>query len=95
MPATRRDTLRAAGAAGLLAALGRAGPGLAAGPVRGGALHSIVNPEPPSIIGAFNQLLPTVLVSTKMYQSLMRYSFDQLDAFVQAVQRQDKERASE
>jgi peptide/nickel transport system substrate-binding protein len=76
MNSTRRDTLRTAGAIGLLAALGRSGAGLAATPKRGGALHSIVNPEPPSVIGAFNQLLPTVLVSTKMFQGLLRYSFD-------------------
>ena len=45
-------------------------------PKRGGTLRSIINPEPPGLILALNQLLPTLVVAGKIYQGLLRYSFD-------------------
>jgi peptide/nickel transport system substrate-binding protein len=45
-------------------------------PKRGGTLRSIVNPEPPGLIMGLNQLLPTLQVGGKIYQSLLRYGFD-------------------
>jgi peptide/nickel transport system substrate-binding protein len=61
-------------AAGLAAAAGPFAD--AQSPKRGGTLRSIVNPEPPGLILGLNQLLPTQLVACKIYQSLLRYSFD-------------------
>jgi peptide/nickel transport system substrate-binding protein len=57
----------------LLAAL-IAVPGLAQ--TRGGTLNAIVNPEPPNLVLGLNQLLPTQLVASKIYQGLLRYDFD-------------------
>ena len=44
-------------------------------PKRGGRLRSIVNPEPPSLMMAINQLAPTFLVASKIYQGLLDYDF--------------------
>jgi peptide/nickel transport system substrate-binding protein len=59
MPWSRRDLLAAGGAAGLYAATGTANRAHAETPKRGGTLRAIVNPEPPGLIMALNQLLPT------------------------------------
>ena len=50
--------------------------GAAGAQQRGGTLNSVVNPEPPSLILGLNPLLPTQLVAGKIYQGLLRYSFD-------------------
>ena len=72
MPWSRRNLLAAGAAAGLYAANGAH----AQAPKRGGTLRAIVNPEPPGLIMGLNQLLPTLEVAGKIYQSLLRYSFD-------------------
>ncbi len=69
---SRRDLLAVGGAA----ALYTASPALAQTPKRGGTLRAIVNPEPPGLIMGLNQLLPTLQVAGKIYQSLLRYSFE-------------------
>jgi len=65
---------RVAGALALAAALLAGGAALAQ--QRGGTLNSVVNPEPPNLILGINPLLPTQLVAGKIYQGLLRYSFD-------------------
>ena len=67
---SRRSVL----AAGLATTLGHGAA--AQTPKRGGTLRSIINPEPPGLILALNQLLPTLVVAGKIYQGLLRYSFD-------------------
>jgi peptide/nickel transport system substrate-binding protein len=63
---SRRSVL----AAGLATTLGRGAA--AQTPTRGGTLRSIINPEPPGLILALNQLLPTLVVAGKIYQGLLR-----------------------
>ena len=69
MHITRRGLIATAGAAAV-ATTARAQA------KRGGTLRSIVNPEPPGLIMGLNQLLPTLMVGGKIYQSLLRYGFD-------------------
>ncbi|MGH7156481.1 MAG: ABC transporter substrate-binding protein, partial [Acetobacteraceae bacterium] len=45
-------------------------------PKRGGTLRSFANPEPPGLISAINVQLPVQLISSKMFQGLLRYAFD-------------------
>jgi peptide/nickel transport system substrate-binding protein len=70
MQLTRRDLIAATGAAAF------ATGARAQTPKRGGALRNIVNPEPPGLVMGLNQLLPTLQVGGKIYQSLLRYNFD-------------------
>jgi peptide/nickel transport system substrate-binding protein len=70
MQLTRRGLIAATGAAAF------ATSARAETAKRGGTLRSIVNPEPPGLIMGLNQLLPTLQVGGKIYQSLLRYSFD-------------------
>ncbi len=39
-------------------------------------LNLIIQPEPPTLVAAFNQQAPTQYVSGKMFQSLLTYDFD-------------------
>src|SRR5277367_3603538 len=73
MSVTRRDVLL--GVATGMAAM-TAAPGWAQTPKRGGTLRSIINPEPPGLILGLNQLLPTMVIAGKIYQSLLRYDFN-------------------
>lgn len=45
-------------------------------PRRGGVLTAIVQPEPPNLTVALQQSSPTQLVASKIYESLLTYSFD-------------------
>ncbi|MGH7153281.1 MAG: ABC transporter substrate-binding protein, partial [Acetobacteraceae bacterium] len=56
----------------------RATPGIAqqVTPTRGGTLRTIINPEPPTLNLGFSQLEPMRTVGGKIYQSLLRYTFD-------------------
>jgi peptide/nickel transport system substrate-binding protein len=43
---------------------------------RGGTLYTVVQPEPAVVMIGVNQQTPTNLVATKMFESLLTYSFD-------------------
>jgi peptide/nickel transport system substrate-binding protein len=62
--------------AGGLASAAYAGSALGQTPQRGGTLRSIINPEPPSLNLGFSQLEPMRTVGSKIYQGLLRYTFD-------------------
>lgn len=49
----------------------------AAGQSRGGTLDVIIQPEPPVLVAAINQQAPTLTVAGKIYQSLLKFDFDQ------------------
>ena len=49
----------------------------AAGQTRGGTLDVIIQPEPPVLVAAINQQAPTLTVAGKIYQSLLKFDFDQ------------------
>nr|WP_225148538.1 hypothetical protein [Bradyrhizobium sp. NBAIM16] len=43
----------------------------AAGQTRGGTLNTIIQPEPPLLVTAFNQQQPTLTLGGKIYESLL------------------------
>lgn len=49
---------------------------LAQDPVRGGTLTMVVQPEPPTLVSAFNSAAPIGVVSTKILEGLLAYDFD-------------------
>ena len=48
----------------------------AAGQTRGGTLNTIIQPEPPILVTAFNQQQPTLTLGGKLYESLLKYGAD-------------------
>src|SRR3546814_20196796 len=56
-------------AAGLLAPT-------ASAQTRGGTLHAVAQPEPAAVMIAVNQQTSTTYVASKMFESLLTYSFD-------------------
>src|SRR3546814_958478 len=56
-------------AAGLLAPA-------ASAQTRGGTLHAVSQPEPAAVMIAVNQQTSTTYVASKMFESLLTYSFD-------------------
>ncbi len=48
----------------------------AAGQTRGGTLNTIIQPEPPILVTAFNQQQPTLTLGGKIYESLLKYGAD-------------------
>jgi len=69
-----RRTFIAAGIAGVASMAAR--PAWSQTPKRGGTLRTIINPEPPSLVLGISPLIPTGTVGSKIYQSLLSYSFD-------------------
>jgi len=69
-----RRTFIAAGMAGVASMAAR--PAWSQTPKRGGTLRTIINPEPPSLVLGISPLIPTGTVGSKIYQSLLSYSFD-------------------
>ncbi|WP_255592438.1 ABC transporter substrate-binding protein [Bordetella sp. BOR01] len=65
---------RAVCAAALIGATG-AGP-MAGAQTQGGTLHAVAQPEPPVVMIAVNQQTSTTYVASKMFESLLTYSFD-------------------
>jgi peptide/nickel transport system substrate-binding protein len=51
-------------------------PVIAQEPVKGGTLTMIVQPEPPTLVSAFNSAGPIGVVSTKILEGLLTYDFD-------------------
>ncbi len=45
-------------------------------PVKGGTLTMIAQPEPPTLVSAFNSAAPIGIVSTKIFEGLLTYDFD-------------------
>jgi peptide/nickel transport system substrate-binding protein len=45
-------------------------------PVKGGTLTMVVQPEPPSLVSAFNSAGPIGVVSTKILEGLLSYDYD-------------------
>ena len=70
----RMRTLTSIAAAAVLALA--LGVGQASAQKRGGELHSIIQLEPPHIAMGLNLQLPTQVVSSKIFQSLIKYDFD-------------------
>ena len=73
---SRRNVLIGAGAAGIAHTFWPGAVRAADAPKRGGTLRSIINPEPPGLITALNVQLPVHVISAKMFQGLLRYTFD-------------------
>ena len=48
----------------------------AAGQTKGGTLNTIIQPEPPILVTAFNQQQPTLTLGGKIYESLLKYGAD-------------------
>lgn len=48
----------------------------AAGQAKGGTLNTIIQPEPPILVTAFNQQQPTLTLGGKIYESLLKYGAD-------------------
>ena len=48
----------------------------AAGQTKGGTLNTIIQPEPPILVTAFNQQQPTLTLGGKLYESLLKYGAD-------------------
>ena len=48
----------------------------AAGQTKGGTLNTIIQPEPPVLVTAFNQQQPTLTLGGKIYESLLKYGAD-------------------
>ena len=47
-----------------------------AGQTKGGTLNTIIQPEPPILVTAFNQQQPTLTLGGKIYESLLKYGAD-------------------
>ena len=45
-------------------------------PKSGGTLTTFITPEPPILINAINFQSPTIIVGSKIYQGLLKYTFD-------------------
>ena len=74
----RRDFNRLMLMAGIVGSTGiPLGIRRAAGQTRGGTLDVIIQPEPPVLVAAINQQAPTLTVAGKIYQSLLKFNFDQ------------------
>ena len=70
---TRRHVLGSLAAAGLSATVG--GPAFA-NPVKGGALTTLIFPEPPYLLSAVDPTLQMAVVTTKIYEGLLSYDLD-------------------
>ncbi len=70
---TRRMLLRTAATSALLSPFMTVQPTLAQ-PKRGGTLTSLLTPEPPILIPGVNNQGPTLIVQSKIYQSLLEFS---------------------
>jgi peptide/nickel transport system substrate-binding protein len=72
---TRRNILTAAALVGLAPWALSAEEAMAQGaPKKGGTLTSLLTPEPPILIPGVNSQSPTLLVTSKIYQSLLEFS---------------------
>src|SRR5512135_3086508 len=59
---------------GLLLACGLAAPVLAQEPKTGGVINAVIQPEPPGLMLAMTQNGPTQMVSSNIFEGLLRYS---------------------
>lgn len=66
----------ASGAAGVAGGLGIFNDGVAYAQSDNGGLTAIIQPEPPILILALNQQLPTGIIGGKIYEGLLSYNFD-------------------
>jgi peptide/nickel transport system substrate-binding protein len=75
---TRRGLLGGAVAAGGAARLMTLEQARAQGivPKSGGTLTTFLTPEPPILVNAINFQAPTIIVGSKIFQGLLKYSFD-------------------
>ncbi|MFN8752472.1 MAG: ABC transporter substrate-binding protein, partial [Betaproteobacteria bacterium] len=73
MPAPRNPLASLLAGAALLVA---SQVSMAQEPVRGGTLSMVVQPEPPTLVSAFNSAAPIGVVSTKILEGLLTYDFD-------------------
>lgn len=76
MTFTRRDILLTSAAAALVMPVGirpATAAGVAQQPKKGGALHLVVQPEPPMLMQGLSQNAPTDVIAGNIYESLLRY----------------------